>query len=86
MIKLFLVGLVQNSSPKWLHQDILLTPYSPSSPSLQMTDQFRSVKARKGQDRLGQVRKGQVRTCQVKTGKLRTGHVRSSENRSSQGR
>ena len=36
MSKLFLVGLVQNSSPKWLRQDILLTPQPPSSPSLQM--------------------------------------------------
>ena len=40
MSKLFLVGLVQNSSPKWLRQDILLTLKPPSSPSLQMTEQI----------------------------------------------
>ena len=40
MSNLFLVGLVQNCSPKWLRQDILLTPMPPSSPSLQMTEQI----------------------------------------------
>ena len=38
MSKLFLVGLVQNSSPKWLLQHLLLIPWPPSSPGLQMTE------------------------------------------------